>query len=48
MSCGLIVEKDSKKELKETQQEIMAELAVKTNVFLEKLKKETRKNRVQA
>ena len=45
---GLIVEKDSKKELKETQQEIMIELALKTNMFLEKLKKETKKNRVQA
>jgi hypothetical protein len=41
------VEKDSKKELKETQQEIMMELALKTNVFLEKLKKETRRNRIK-
>ena len=42
------MEKDSKKELKETQQEIMMELALKTNAFLEKLKNETKKNRVQA
>jgi hypothetical protein len=41
------VEKDSKKELKETQQEIMMELALKTNVFLEKLKKETKRNRIK-
>jgi hypothetical protein len=41
------VEKDSKKELKETQQEIMMELALKTNAFLEKLKKETKRNRIK-
>ncbi|MGY5143355.1 MAG: hypothetical protein ACW9XH_02630 [Candidatus Nitrosopumilus sp. bin_32a] len=43
----LVVEKDPKKELKETQQELMIDLALKTNSFLEKLKAETKKNRVQ-
>jgi len=43
----LVIEKDTKKELKETQQEIMMDLALKTNKFLEKLKAETNKNRVQ-
>jgi hypothetical protein len=43
----LAIEKDTKKELKETQQEIMMDLALKTNKFLEKLKAETNKNRVQ-
>ena len=37
---------DIKKELKETQQEVMMDLALKTNNFLEKLKAETKKNRV--
>jgi|GEM_PF-7040474 len=43
----LVMENDSKKELKDTQQEIMIDLAVKTNNFLEKLKAETKKNRVE-
>lgn len=38
---------DVKKELKETQQEVMIDLAIKTNNFLEKLKEETKKNRVR-
>ena len=42
----LVVEKDSKKELKEIQREIMIDLAVKTNNFLEKLKAETKKSRI--
>jgi len=37
---------DVKKALKETQQEVMIDLALKTNNFLEKLKAETKKNRV--
>jgi hypothetical protein len=43
----LVVEKDPKKELKETQQELMMDLTLKTNSFLEKLKAETKKNKVQ-
>jgi hypothetical protein len=43
----LSIEKDHKKDLKETQQEVMMDLALKTNTFLEKLKSETKKNRVQ-
>ena len=39
--------KDVKKDLKETQQELMIDLALKTKDFLEKLKAETRKNKVQ-
>ena len=39
--------KDVKKELREEQQEGMMDLALKTNSFLEKLKAETKKNRVQ-
>jgi len=38
---------DVKKELKETQQEVMIELAVKTNSFLERLKEQTKKDRVR-
>ena len=38
---------DAKKDLKETQQELMIDLALKTKDFLEKLKTETRKNKVQ-
>ena len=38
---------DVKKELKETQQEVMIDLAVKTNSFLERLKEQAKKNRVQ-
>lgn len=41
-----MVDKDPKKELKETQQELMIDLALRTNSFLEKLKAETKKNRV--
>jgi len=37
---------DTKKKLKETQQEVMMDLALKTNIFLEKLKAETKKNKV--
>jgi len=43
----LVLEKDAKKDLKETQQEVMIDFALKTNKFLEKLKAETKKNRVQ-
>ncbi len=39
--------KDVKQELREEQQEVMMDLALKTNSFLEKLKAETKKNRVQ-
>jgi len=39
--------KDAKKDLKETQQELMIDLALKTNDFLKKLKAETKKNKVQ-
>ena len=42
----LVVEKNPKKAFKETQQEVMIDLAVKTNNFFEKLKAETKKNRV--
>ena len=38
---------DVKKELRETQQEVMADLAIKTNNFLEKLKEQAKKDRVQ-
>jgi len=40
-------DKDPKKELKETQQELMIDIALKTSNFLEKLKAETKKNRVR-
>lgn len=40
-------EKDVKKELRETQQEVMMDLALKTNDFLEKFKAEDKKNQVQ-
>ena len=43
----LSIEKDPKKDLKETQQEVMMDLALKTNTFLEKLKAGTKKNRIQ-
>jgi hypothetical protein len=43
----LVVEKDPKKELKETQQEVMMDLKIKTSSFLEKLKEQTKKDRVQ-
>jgi len=39
--------KDTKKEFKETQQEIMIDLAVKTNNFLERLKAQAKKDRVR-
>lgn len=38
---------DVKKELRETQQEVMADLAIKTNNFLERLKEQTKKDRVR-
>jgi len=38
---------DSKKELRETQQEVMVDLAIKTNNFLERLKEQAKKDRVQ-
>ncbi len=38
-------QEDTKKDLKEAQQEVMIDLAIKTNNFLEKLKTETKKNR---
>ena len=40
-------DKDPKKELKETQQELMMDIALKTKIFLEKLKAETKKNKVR-
>ena len=40
-------QEDVKKALKETQQEVMIDLALKTNDFLKKLKAETKKNKVQ-
>jgi len=43
----LVEEKDPKKELKETQQEIMIDLTLKTSNFLEKLKAQAKKDRVQ-
>jgi len=42
----LIVNKDLKKELRETEQEVMIDLKLKTDAFLKKLKEQTRKNRV--
>ena len=43
----LVVEKDPKKEFKETQQEVMIDLAIKTNSFLERLKEQAKKDRVR-
>jgi len=40
------MDKDQKKELRETEQEVMIDLKLKTNEFLKKLKEQTRKNRV--
>ncbi|WP_179360307.1 hypothetical protein [Nitrosopumilus cobalaminigenes] len=41
------MEKDSKKELKDTQQEVMIELKIKTSEFLKKLKESQEKSRVK-
>ena len=41
------VKTDAKMELKETEQEVMIELKIKTNEFLEKFKEQNRKNRIQ-
>ena len=41
------MEKDSKKELKDTQQEVMIELKLKTSEFLKKFKEAQEKNRVK-
>ena len=38
---------DNPKELKETQQEVMIDLKIKTNRFLTKLKEQTSKDRVK-
>ena len=38
--------KDMKKELRDTEQEIMIDLKIKTDAFLKKLKDQVRKNRV--
>ncbi|MCV0401618.1 MAG: hypothetical protein K5777_06550 [Nitrosopumilus sp.] len=38
---------DPQKELRETEQEVMIELKLKTNEFLAKLKKQADKNRVK-
>ncbi|EIJ66035.1 hypothetical protein BD31_I0036 [Candidatus Nitrosopumilus salaria BD31] len=38
---------DPEKELRETEQEVMIELKLKTDEFLKKLRDQTRKNRVQ-
>jgi hypothetical protein len=46
-SWVLTEEKDHNKELKETQQEVMIDLKIKTNSFLEKLKEQAKKDRVQ-
>jgi hypothetical protein len=40
-------EGDPKKELRETEQEVMIELKLKTDEFLKKLRDQTRKNRVR-
>lgn len=42
----LLVDKDQKKELRETEQEVMMDLKLKTDAFLKKLKEQARKNRV--
>jgi len=39
--------KDNQKELKETQQEVMIDLKIRTNRFLTKLKEQTNKDRVK-
>jgi ABC-type uncharacterized transport system substrate-binding protein len=39
--------KDTQKELKETQQEVMIDLKIKTNRFLTKLKEQSNKNRLK-
>ncbi|WP_281361075.1 hypothetical protein [Nitrosopumilus cobalaminigenes] len=38
---------DSKKELKDTEQEIMIELKLKTNEFLKKLKEQSKNTKVE-
>jgi len=40
------VEHDPEQELRETEQEVMFELKIKTDEFLEKFKEHNRKNRV--
>lgn len=42
----LIENKDLKKELRETEQEVMIDLKLKTDASLKKLKEQARKNRV--
>ena len=41
------MDKDVKKELKDTEQELMLELKIKTNEFLKKLKTQSKKDRVR-
>ena len=41
------MDKDAKKELKDTQQEVMIELKLKTSEFLKKLKEKSKKTRVE-
>ena len=41
------MDKDAKKELKDTQQEIMMELKLKTSEFLKKLKEQSKNTRVE-
>lgn len=42
----LIMDKDLKKELRDTEQEVIIDLKLKTDAFLKKLKEQARKNRV--
>jgi len=39
--------KDTKKDLKDTEQEIMIELKLKTNEFLKKLKEQTKNTKIE-
>ena len=41
------MDKDVKKELKDTEQELMLELKIKTERFLKKLKEQSKKSRVK-
>ncbi len=41
------MEKDSKQDYREEMQEVMLELKIKTDKFMEKLKDESRKNKFQ-
>jgi len=41
------VKQDAKMKLRETEQEVMIELKIKTNEFFKKFKEHNRKNRIQ-